>query len=481
MTHKNVFPFQFGLRAMLVGLTVSGVGLGILGKLYFTNYAVFYGIASGLVTIVPFLLAVGTVIRLGVKANQVTLTIWGLTLLLTPVVGMCLLFWLQTMAGPSMSGFGLMSNQRLIREIAKAGDGPPIWRELERRQKKGTLSSRETDEAIRQLVAFMKQRMPKGWNRPLTWQDDFVRAARAADAISQPVLLELCDEYFGTTPKLAPIDASRGGPLEVRLNFGTPWGRENHSGLDVSHLWTVGRVTVDGQEVEIERPHRFAQQWSGTTKGDLPSEPKELVASVEIAYVKSSKMIGIDDDDLSPDRWPTAIKRWTTEVRIPLDGTSPLQPKRVLTSVTDPARAPVGAVRIERLVAQQDEGGRQKLIVQLAFKNRVQIPLSFDISVQVDGQKHLLGGSWAASYRDQGSSGQMSGGSTFSSSGHLIDPVVRAADIVLIPNVEHLEKGLDGSSHRGTQDIDEFWGKPIVFPNTTLERLDLEIENSRNE
>ena len=128
---NDSFRLQFGLRTMLVCLTVGGAAVGLLGKLYFTNPDLGAFVVGFLTTIVPFVLATGTLIRIGWRSKQRLLSIWGTILLVTPLIGAVLMFAMQMYARPNSRGRGLMSNKALIqRELPKNITDYTLWEEL---------------------------------------------------------------------------------------------------------------------------------------------------------------------------------------------------------------------------------------------------------------------------------------------------------------------------------------------------------------
>jgi hypothetical protein len=238
--------FQVSLRTFLVVVLAAGLTLGILGQLCRRQPEIFMAVVSGLSTVVPFLLAIGTVLWLGYHRSPVwslpmcagcrrdlrwldlrvmttcpqcgadltapkgvafvrggyrsgRLIAWGIFLVFMPAAGLGSLILFRTVAGPSSQGLGLLTNQEVIQQrLLPQVDQPWVWQELERRLAAGRLSQQEVEDAIDILIGHMKASKPNGWDQPFSWQNGFLKAASSAGMISDPVLIDLCDAFYGT-------------------------------------------------------------------------------------------------------------------------------------------------------------------------------------------------------------------------------------------------------------------------------------------
>ena len=85
---------QFSLRTFLIATLAIGVGAGLLGRLFFANRDTFMGVVALLSTAGPFLLAIGTIVWIGLRRKpdrRWGLIAWGGVLLLMPIVGVGML------------------------------------------------------------------------------------------------------------------------------------------------------------------------------------------------------------------------------------------------------------------------------------------------------------------------------------------------------------------------------------------------------
>jgi len=174
----------------------------------------------------------------GIRGRRWGLVMWGGMLLLMPLLGIGFFAIMTATVRPGPGGLGVLSTTQLIRtRLPTEVEQPWVWRELQPQQ---------VDSAVQAMIAHMTKTRPAGWNQPLTWQRDFVVAARQSGAISEPVLFALCDAYFGPAPVLQPVERIREGKagLGLQVNYGTVWATD--SGLGVTLLWQVDRVLMDG-------------------------------------------------------------------------------------------------------------------------------------------------------------------------------------------------------------------------------------------
>ena len=229
-----------------------------------------------------------------------------------PVVVQLGLSWLS----PTRNPLQLLGNQRLIHNrLPNQVDEPWVWNELANRLNKQALSKEETDEAIRELIGYMKKTSPAGWDRPLSWQNHFIRAAVLAKMISGDVFLDLCDAFYGPTPVAQSVLPIRQGKSSFQLiiKYGNPWSSE--SGLGVELLWDVQSVLLDGRPLTFRQTNVLPGQWYGSCDGNFDLGDHEVTVEIECAYIDQSKLPGAN---LPASQWPTARKRWTTTISVPV-------------------------------------------------------------------------------------------------------------------------------------------------------------------
>ena len=396
----------------------------------------------------------------GGRSRRWGLVVWGVLLLVMPVVGMGILFAAYHFMGPS-PGLGMLSTQQLIREqLPKQVDEPWVWRELEARLKAGSLSPQDVDDAIERLTLHMTATRPQGWDNPLSWQTGFITSAGQAGLISDEVLIALCDAFHGPEPVVRSPRLREGkGGFNVEVEYGNRWG--SSSGLGVRLVWQVNRVLLDGEPFHVRQTSKSDRDWSGYHDGGLDAGDYRLTVEVESAYIDESKLIGLNAHDLSKALWPAAKKRWTQTVSAPLEVFSFDEP--LVSLVTDPGRHPGagGGLAVNRFAVQRDPDGRKLIVLKTSFVDRLSIPLSYDISVAFDEQTVELGQIWVV----QSQNSRASGGGQMQKRVDTLDSTIRHADIILTPNPAHIE-------HR--PEVSEIWGGEAILPNVPIERLDLE-------
>jgi hypothetical protein len=306
---------NFSLKTFLIVLCVGGAFVGIMGKLLLDNPETFLAALWIEATILPFLLATGTIIVLGWRMKRRRLAIWGIALLLVPLV----VFLGQIVFLPTGNARQLLTTRRLIeRRLPQEIDQPWTWQELKRRFDRGRLTEDDVNGAIEALVTHTKAAQPGGWNQPLTWQRDFLAAVIGAKLVSDDVLFGLCDAFFGPQPKVRPLPnviAGQGG-FQLDVDYGTPWS--TNSGLATDLLWNVKQVRLDGAPLKISRANRAPGRWFGYCDGQLAAGEHELQVDVECAYVDDTLIARGNQYNIPTSQWPKAKKRWTTTVTVPV-------------------------------------------------------------------------------------------------------------------------------------------------------------------
>lgn len=310
---------RFSLKTMLIGFVLASAALGWMGRLWVENPERFFFVLTIATTIGPFLLAVGTLIWLGFRRKMsasVHVAAWGVFLLLTPALGGLARIILL----PNGRPIRVLSAKRLIEQrLPGKIDQPMLWRELEYRANCGELNKQEADSAVSLLIAHMKKGSSRGGSRQLTWKKDFLRIILQKRLISDEVLLELCEVYHGTQPKLNPLSPYPPGsfPLELRVEYGNSWdgGRE----LGVVLVWHVNSISLNGEPLLPQQVNKHSHQIGVYhCTADLPAGDHEIVVEVECAFIDEEKFLGLDSLKVTPAQWPEARKRWKTQIRAPL-------------------------------------------------------------------------------------------------------------------------------------------------------------------
>jgi hypothetical protein len=315
---------KISLRNFLITLCLLGAFIGVMGRLLIESPETFLQALTLISTVIPFLLAVGTVIWIGFRRRpKWGLFIWGCLLLLTPIVVTVTL----TLLWPTRNPLLVLSTNRLIHaRLPTAVQGPAVWMELERRLGNSQLSRQEVDEAVAALTKYMQSLGPKGWNQPLPWQNKFLSAAYHGNLISDDVLFNLCDAFFGTQPTTLPVMPfgpmlNHNSKFNLHLHYGNPFAW--NPGLGVQLLWAVKDVRIDGKSVPFKQLNSFAQDWIGEVQQPLADGDHEVVAELDCAYVDETTLGGLQPPQAPVATWPKPLKRWTTTVSMPLNVSAP--------------------------------------------------------------------------------------------------------------------------------------------------------------
>ncbi len=460
---------RISLKWLLFGFTFLGAGLGLLAKLLLQSPGTFLGVVAFLTTAVPFLLAIGTILRLGYQGQQRRLRAWGWLLFFMPIVGFAVLLIADRYIGSAPGGIGILSNTQLINQrLPQQIEAPWVWQELTLRRQSNSLSQSEVDRAVGKIIAHMKKTKPLGWNSPLHWGGKFLDDAQGAQLISGPVILDLCDAFYGTAPKIGRLTRLREGEatLEMSLSFGNPWSK--NSGLPAHLLWTVSQVLVDGQPVNIERPRHFGENWNGNYRGAFDAGDHELTFEVECAYVDSNKLNSIRPGANESYLWPKQTRKtWkkTVKTNFKVFADADTLVKLATNPRDDPTAT--GAIQFERLVISPGRKNRKRGILFVRCSESLATQLSFDTTVTLGNQTFDLGSFLRVHQEDH----LVSSGKKMRFRIDTLDSNATSAEVLLTPNPSHAE-GIEG--------VKKIWGKPILFRKVPVVRLDLKplVEDS---
>ena len=509
---RNTEPpkrIQVSLRTYLLGVLAAGLTLGILGQLFRRQPDVFEVILTIFSTIVPFVLAIGTVLWLGfhrspvwslplcaacrrdlrwLDLNEVTtcpqcsadltapkaltfersryrsgrMIAWGFVLMMMPVLGIAGAILFRTVAGPAPGGLGLLSNQEVIQKRLLAQVNQPwVWQELERRLAAGELSQKDVDDAVKILAKHMAKTKPNGWDQPLNWQAGFLKAATSAGLISDPVLFDLCDAFFGAKARLQPLPRMREGRagFAPEIQYGSHW--DNHFGTGIKLLWEVTSVKLGGKPLPVRQTSKNNYEWSAYCDDPLPPGEHEVTFEIECAYIDDAKLAGLNTTKLPARHWSKARKRWTQTLAAKLKVHTKDEP--LLKLVTDYGRAPGPrrGIQINRLVVQPDRNGKKSIGLNVDFNSNLMVPISFDVALKLDDRTIQLGHMCALI--ESGRS--ITSGKNLQARVDSLDPSIREADIVLTPNPKYIEEH---------PEVEEIWGEEVVIPRVPIDRFDLE-------
>ncbi len=385
-----------------------------------------------------------------------------------PLFGFGGLILFRMAAGPSPQGLGLVSNQEVIQQrLLPQVDQPWVWQELERRLAAGKLSQQEVDDAVNILIGHMKASKPNGWDQPFSWQGGFLKAASSAGLISDPVLIALCDAFYGPEAKIRSISRTRedSDNLRIDVGYGSNWN--NHFGAGVELLWEVQSVRLGDKRLDIRQLSKTDNEWMGLYEGPLPAGEHKLSVEIDCAYVDTAQLAGLNIRELPAARWPEDRKRWKQTLSAKCKVYTKDEPILKLVSDTDRDPARTGGIQVNRFAVQDDRSGKKRIRLSVSFSEILAVPISFDVAVKLADKTISLHHLFAA--RESGWS--TSSGNQLEAQLDAIDAAVRQADIILTPNPKHIES---------IPQVTEIWGETIVLPQVPLERLDLAVEGENS-
>lgn len=452
----------------MIVLTIAGVFCGVMGRLFVTQSRLFFAIWGIAITVVPFILAIITLLIVAGKVeNKRGLRIWAMLLMLTPLMGglcMPMFFYLQrqgvtqppTLASASPNDYPNIATPLLISKYLPAKVNEPwVWNELESRIDNRKLSPEEANDALQVLIDHMKSTKPEGWDQPLSWQDQFVRAGQQSNLISDEKMIELLDAFF----KKPDIDIDRirenSKELPFTINLGSVW---SDSSLRYSLLWNVKSISIDDQVIQTKMRYRNEHDYNATYEKSLPTGDHEIKVVLEAAYIDEAKLVGLNKSKLRTSSWPKALKSWEQTVAVPFRVYS--KDEEIVKLSKDLANDPRAGITC-KLIAQ-NENEKKKIVLQLEI-GEVPISCSFAIKVLVGEDEEIpLGFKYQAKRADGNT---VSGSSRLSARVDQLDPEIGFADVVLLPAPSYVEE---------YEDVEEIWGRSIIIRNVPIERYDLE-------
>lgn len=385
----------------------------------------------------------------------------GVCVLISPFIlaaGAALITYIFTSSSSHIgpSNLSQQTNIAVLTYVQNHIDEPWGWDELTRRIRAGSLSASESDQALQDLTNYMVTQSPGGWNRPMSWQGEFLKEGYQAGLFTDAAVLDFADAYFGKNPKPDALPRAVTGQTEsyVSFTFGSDWEMPQHGGLPLELLWAIDEVTIDRKPVVFRGNTNDNRGLAEITISGVSPDDHELVVTLDAAYIESRHLIGFNRHNASPDDWPQAVRRWPVTFKQTLTVLGD-QDHPVKLS-TDPALAPgADGVTVQYIVVQP-ERGRYRVSLDLDVKNSENCALSYDVAIDLAGDRHALGSMRCI-------------GGYLRASKHTIlldelDPSITTADVILTPNPRHVYH---------LSEVDAVWGEPIIIEDVLVKRYDL--------
>ncbi|MCA9240778.1 MAG: hypothetical protein KDA37_11285 [Planctomycetales bacterium] len=285
------------LKWMLVLIVAAGAILGLMGKLLLYDVAVFCGVLAAVSVLGALLAAVTTLVvvgagRLSADSRRWGLLAWGIFLLAIPFLGVGGAFLADHFADKLPTRLRVSSNDRLIHhELPKDFDyDEEIWNELERRARLKEMSQKEAEAALRLFIAHMKNKGPNGWDKDLSYQAPFLRAATNSGLLSNGILADLYHACCDGESTIEPLGRFREGEVEIALQANMAGGdaADFEDYLPVYAQWEVVSVKIDGRGIDTTDEWSFGSSWAANCKVTLaPGEHEVLIEAIG-AYVDNA-------------------------------------------------------------------------------------------------------------------------------------------------------------------------------------------------
>ncbi len=393
------------------------------------------------------------------------LIVLGVCVILLPfVLGAVSLFAMWQFSSTGSHNLSGQANSAVLAYIQNHMDDSRGWDELADRIRNGTLSAAEAERALRDLTQNMVAQRPNGWNEYLYWLDEFLEAGYNAGLFSDAAVIDFIDAYLGKAPRIEPLGRVLIGrrKLDVEVYFGSLGGMQSDINLPLEMLWVIDRVTIGGEPVELQYNDGAENGYGYATVvlPELSPGDYELEVTLDVAIVESRYLVGFDKGKASPDDWPAAIGRGPVSAKTKLTVRG-MADEPVSLSI-DPSLDPgADGLRVKHLVVQP-ERGKHRVTLELEVKDGLQTVLSYDVAIELGGQRHGLKSMY---YHGRQNRQRSYRGLEQTLLLDELDESVTTADVILTPNPHHV---FDRS------EIDAVWGEPIVLEGVPMKRYDVQ-------
>jgi serine/threonine protein kinase len=361
-------------------------------------------------------------------------------------------------------------------EVIQAGLTEPqvpwAWQELQNRAGKGIINTNEAEKLVAGLTEWLERDHPNGYGQPLFTLGNLLDELHKHGEISETNALALLKALHGN-PTCEPLPRIREGEpkIDMTCELRSPW---NEPFFDLKMLNELQSIQVDGHSIEFKsavgRSWNQQQDYVDLKLPMLTPGRHTIQCNVVTAFVPASDVVGLDNT-APPADWPTAKLRWTRSCQTILmvyskDGT-------IVSLSEDPALNPVlhGAISIKQIIVRR---AGSKLSAVLPFNADPHPGLSFgvDVTLRIAGQSINCGSlkGWAYTNETGSITRATSGDGVLKAKLDSLDPNVRNADIVFIPNPKILDDTQPG--------VDQIWGKEIVIPKVAIKREDIDSQAS---
>ena len=356
----------------------------------------------------------------------------------------------------------LPTQQVIDAGLAEVGENIPWpWQELESRIRDGRLTAEQAAGIMDGFSAWLEKEHPRGYRKPLHWKDHLLSQLKSAGLVGDEHVVRFLSAYHGS-PQLNPLPRLRADDrsMNVRCEWVAPWGQDL---LEMVLLNDVDSVTIDGQPVSLQggviRHGRRSCNLTAELSGLLPGKHL-LKCEIVSALIDKEDSVGLGSKAVAAD-WPVAKRLWKRTCQAEFMVYA--RDTEVVALLDDPVFDPVasGGLSVAKVAihsARQGTAGKATIVFDVS--KALPLPISFDVSLRLNGETYPCGGLWYV-FHEKGVSYS---GLECSAAIPGLDPGTRTADIVLTPAPQRIDRRAD---------IERIWGREIIFPKVPLVRHDI--------
>lgn len=401
--------------------------------------------------------------RPSTKDRGWALILLGIAAILLPVVGYAGIFAVQFFGiggalGNNPAALSRASVDDVISTVAATPNEPWAWQELESRISSGKMSDEQINASFAVLLDFINAERKRSGHVSLSWQSGFFEQMLNSGKLSDEQLMQFAKAYHGPA-KVVEFDksSSRNGErleftIKVRNPFSSNVGKLVNSVVKASH---------GGQEIEIVRQSDYGDDLQSQINKPDGADPNEIEFEVIRALIAENDAIGVSSQTAVKD-WPPPLVMWRETASI--NSSIEVENKLEIEAVTDPSRNPQTVLSVPRVSIADMVAARSGEKVRIASQfdvrsGEMQMAISGDVFIVINGEKHKAG---QYAYFSTGS-GTTSSGGRVSVVVDDLDPSIKAVEVHIEPNAEHVEDW---------ENVDAYWAKPIIL-KAAIRRLDL--------
>ena len=367
---------------------------------------------------------------------------------------------------PSPQRSAKLTNQALLAQLPTTIDQPWDWQELERRLASNSLSTQEAETALAALTSHLTSQRAKGQPvHGLPWSGAFVKSALALGNFDPETRRAFLAAYYPAPAVKVRRTVRLGQDLEITEDY--PGQIELG---DMQICWFLRSIVVDGNTpIELKDADKRGRDffsggrysglnWRWATQ--LAPGEHELVFTFDQGVVPNRAAFrGVDGRPGSPDKWPSPLAVWQSEVRqkIQVVPAGAAVVALIKDAAIEPARD--AAIGISEAMVRPASNGKE-IVLSWTQPKALDIPLVYRVEVVAGGQT-VATGNYALVKRGKGESRSEPARCDVKA----LPPDVKTIDLKFVP---------DPKAAEAFGDIDQILGTEFWLRDIPLKRFDLE-------